>query len=74
MVKIANLMEDTYVTITDHDGQVVAQMGPVTGSALWDCCGANGDRVPTGVYNIYLSQGTQPLTTGQPQLTILVIK
>jgi len=74
MVKIANLMEDSYVTITDHAGQVVAQMGPVTGSALWDCCGANGDRVPTGVYNIYLSQGTQPLTTGQPQLTILVIK
>lgn len=74
MVKISKLMENSYVTITDRAGQVVAQMGPVTGSALWDCCGDDGDRLPTGVYNIYVAQGSQPLTTGKPQLTILVIK
>ena len=74
MVKIAKLMENTFVTITDRTGQVVAQMGPVTGSTLWDCCDVDGDRVPTGVYNIYVAQGAQPLTTGKPQLTILVIK
>ena len=74
MVKIAKLMDNTYVTITDRAGQVVAQMGPVMGSALWDCCGADGDRLPTGVYNIYVSQGAQPSTTGMPQMTILVIK
>lgn len=74
MVKIANLMENTYVTITDRAGQVVAQMGPVTGSTLWDCCGADGDRVPTGVYNIYVAQGVHPSTSGLPQTTVLVIK
>lgn len=74
MVKIAKLMENSYVTITDREGQVVAQMGPVMGGALWDCCGADGDRVPTGVYNIYVAQGAQPTTTGTPRMTILVIK
>ena len=74
MIKIANLMTDTYVTITDKDGNVIAQMGSVMGSALWDGCGANGDRVPTGIYNIYAAQGSQPSTTGTPKATVLVIK
>ena len=74
LVKIANLMKDSYVTITDRAGQVVAQMGPVQGSALWNGCGADGDRVATGVYNIYVAQGGQPSTVGAPRLTILVIK
>ena len=74
MVKIAKLMDNTYVTITDRAGQVVAQMGPVMGSALWDCSGTDGNRVPTGVYNIYVAQGGQPSTTGTPQATIMVIK
>ena len=74
MVKIAKLMENSYVTITDRNGQVVAQMGPVMGSALWDCSGPDGERVPTGVYNIYAAQGGQPSTTGTPQATIMVIR
>ncbi len=74
MVKIVKLMENSYVTITDHTGQVVAQMGPVMGSAFWDCCGTDGNRVPTGVYNIYAAQGGQPSTTGTPQATIMVIR
>ncbi|MBR4829587.1 MAG: hypothetical protein IKZ92_07290 [Muribaculaceae bacterium] len=74
MVKIANLMADTYVTITDHNGQVVAQLGPVMGGALWDGSGADGSRVDTGLYNIYVSQGGQPVTTGAPQATIMIIK
>lgn len=74
MIKIANLMDKTYVIVTDHDGNVVMQMGPVMGSALWDGCGLDGERVPTGVYNIYLGQGAQPATTGTPQATIMIIK
>lgn len=73
-VKIAGLMEDTYVTITDRDGNVVAQMGPAHGSALWDASDANGERVATGVYNIYVAQGAQPSITGEPQTTIMVIR
>ena len=73
-VKIAGLMENTFVTITDRDGNVVAQMGPVHGSALWDASDANGERVATGVYNVYVAQGGQPAISGEPQTTIMVIR
>ena len=74
MIKIANLMDNSYVTITDHDGNVVAQMGPVTGCAFWDASNASGERVPTGTYKIYAAQGGQPATTGEPRATVMVIK
>jgi hypothetical protein len=73
-VKIAGLMENTYITITDREGHIVTQMGPVTGSALWDCSATNGERVATGTYNIYAAQGAAPATTGTPQATIRIIR
>ena len=74
MIKIAGLMEDSYVTITDRDGNTVAQMGPVSGCAFWDGSAANGERVKTGIYNIYAAQGAQPATTGTPLNTVMIIK
>ena len=74
MIKITNLMENSYVTVTDHDGNTVAQFGPVMGSALWDGSGADGERLPTGVYNIYAAKGAQPATTGTPHATLMIIK
>ena len=74
MIKITNLMDNSYVTVTDRNGTVVAQFGPVLGSAFWDGSGANGERVPTGVYNIYAAQGGQPATTGTPHATVKIIK
>ena len=74
LIKIANLMENSYVTITDRDGNIVKQMGPVMGSALWDGSGADGERVATGIYNIYAGQGSQPATTGTPQATVMIIR
>ena len=73
-VKIAGLMENTYITITDREGHVVVQLGPVTGSALWDGSADDGERVPTGTYNIYAAQGGAPDTTGAPNVTIRIIK
>lgn len=74
MIKIDNLMEDTYVIVTNGNGQTVAQMGPVMGRALWDGCGDDGDRVPMGLYNIYVSQGHQPVVVGTPRATVLILK
>ena len=74
MIKIGNLMENTFVTITDRNNNVIAQFGPVMGSVFWDGCGADGDRVPTDVYNIYAAQGAQPATTGTPQATVMIVK
>lgn len=74
MIKIANLMDNSYVTITDHDGNIVAQMGPVMGCAFWDGSDASGNRVPTGTYNIFAAQGGQPATAGTPHATVMIIK
>ena len=74
LIKIANLMENSYVTITDRDGNVVTQMGPVMGSALWDGSGPDGERVATGIYNIYAAQGGQPVVNGSPLTTIMIIR
>ncbi len=74
MVKIAGLMENSYVTVTDREGNIVAQMGPVMGAAFWDASNANGERVPTGIYNIYAAQGAQPAITGTPHATVMIIK
>ena len=74
LIKIANLMENTYVTITNRAGQVVKQFGPVMGCAYWDGSGANGERVATGTYKIYAAQGAQPATTGTPLTTVMVIR
>ncbi len=74
MIKIANLMEDTYVTVTDGEGHVMAQMGPVSGRLLWDGSGTDGERLPMGLYNIFVAQGGQPVTTGAPNATVLIIK
>ena len=74
MIKIAGLMDNTYVTITDKNGQIVAQLGPVMGSALWDGYGADDERLPTGIYNVYAAQGGYPDPTGTPQTTIMIIK
>ena len=67
-------MENSYVTITDREGSIVAQMGPVMGSALWDASYSNGERVATGVYNVYAAQGAYPAITGEPKTTIMVIR
>ena len=74
MVKIANLMENSFVTITDRDGHIVKQLGPVMGSAMWDASGENGERVATGIYNIYAAQGALPAATGTPHATVMIIK
>ncbi len=74
MIKIAKLMENSYVSIVDKNGTIVKQIGPATGLAMWDGCGDNGERVPTGIYGIYAAQGSQPTITGQPMKTVMIIK
>lgn len=73
-IEINELMSDSYVTITDRNHNIVAQLGPVSGQALWDGIGTDGNFVPTGMYNVYAAQGTYPDTTGAPMATVLIIK
>jgi hypothetical protein len=74
LVKIAGLMENTYITIADSDGRIVAQMGPVMGTTLWDTCGPDRLPVPEGLYRIYAAQGSSPAASGTPLMTLLVIR
>lgn len=73
MVKISGLMQATYVTITDVDGNVVKTMGPVDGYALWDMCGDNDEKVDTGTYRVYVSQNAGELPA-QPVTTVNIVK
>lgn len=76
LIKIAGLMENTYITITDREGNTVAQLGPVMGSALWDACNESGERLPTGRYNIHVAQGAYPVVTDTdvPATTVMIIR
>ncbi len=51
-VTITGLTEGAEVRITTMAGQAVAQGYATGGSYVWNCCGTNGERVPTGVYLI----------------------
>ena len=62
------------IIFIDREGNVVVQFGPVTGKALWDTSGADGERVATGIYHIYAAQGEQPAITGTPRNTVMIIK
>lgn len=73
MITINGLMSNSNVVITDGDGNVVKTMVSDGGIAIWDVCTENGERVSTGIYNVYASQGDTS-TTGEPLTQIAVIK
>ncbi|MBQ9216935.1 MAG: hypothetical protein IJ160_01970 [Muribaculaceae bacterium] len=61
------------VRITDRDGNIVRQFTATTGQVAWDACDETGERVPTGVYNIYAALTADQLP-GTPQVRVKVIK
>ena len=72
-VTIKNLMENSNVLITDIDGNIVARLTSRGGTALWDGCDSNGNRLETGIYKVFASQGT-PSTSGTPVTRIAIVK
>lgn len=73
IITIKGLMANSNVVITDGDGNVVKTMVSDGGIALWDACYDNGERVNTGIYKVYASQGNTD-TTGEPLAQIAIIK
>lgn len=61
------------VRITDRDGNIVREFTATSNLVNWDTCDDTGERVPTGVYNIYagLTADQLPAT---PQVRVKVIK
>lgn len=57
-VRIDNVTDGSLVKITDSQGGIVKELGPVSGGAVeWDVTGMNNNRVSTGVYYILVSPG-----------------
>ena len=72
-VAIKRLIPGSYVKITDAAGNVVCETTDVAGTATWDACNSNGERVPTGTYYVYAAT-TQNVPMDKPVGRILVIK
>ena len=73
MIAINGLMANSNVVITDIDGNIVKTLISDGGIALWDGCDANGNRVETGVYKVYASQGVTS-TEDEPLIKLSIIK
>lgn len=57
-VTIDGLEEDCIVKIVDSAGNIVRELGPASGgTVLWDVCGMDLNRVPSGVYFVIVSSG-----------------
>jgi hypothetical protein len=62
-ITITGLMEDSLVKIADTAGNVFHQGRSEGGMFVWDGCNAAGDRVKSGVYFVYASQGSDSSTS-----------
>lgn len=52
-VVISGLIEDTWIKITDMNGNLVHETKSLGGQAIWDGKNLKGDRVMTGVYLVF---------------------
>ena len=72
-ITIKGLMDNSFVTVTDINGNVVYTTRSTGGIVLWDGCETNGNRVKSGVYNVYASQ-EENATLSTPVTKIVVVK
>ena len=73
LITIKGLMANSNVVIADIDGNVVRTLASDGGIALWDGCDINGNRVSTGQYKVYASQGDTSID-GEPLAKISIIR
>lgn len=57
-ITVDGLMNNSLVKIADSAGNVFAQGRSDGGRFIWDGCNPAGERVKTGVYYVYASQGS----------------
>ena len=71
-VRIDNLADGSLVKITDAQGGIVKELGPVQGGSVeWDVSGYNNRRVSTGVYYIMVSPGSNGGSTQIQKILVL---
>ena len=72
-VAIKRLIPGSFVKITDAAGNVLHETTDVAGTATWDACDSNGNRVATGAYYVYAAT-TENVPMDKPVAKIMVIK
>ena len=72
-ITIKGLMDNSFVTVTDINGNVVYTTRSAGGIVLWDGCDSSGNRIKTGVYKVYASQ-EENAPTASPVTKIMVVK
>lgn len=73
MVTITGLMDNSNVVIKDAKGNVVKQITSKGGYVIWDCCNAEGERLPTGSYGVYAAQEGAEMPA-EPYTKVMLIK
>ncbi len=66
-------MNNSLVKIADAAGNVFAQGRSDGGRFVWDGCNPAGERVKTGVYYVYASQGSAEGSSNGCVTKILVV-
>lgn len=69
-IKIAGLMEQAIVKITDTSGYLVYETTSTSGTVTWNTTNFSGNKVPSGVYIIFISSADGLETTSR-KLTII---
>ena len=72
-ITIKGLMENSLVKIADAAGNVFYTTQSEGGMVTWDGCNANGQRVKTGVYYVFASQGQEGEEKAGAVTKILVV-
>lgn len=63
-ITVTGLMDDSLVKIADAAGNVFFQGRSEGGMITWDGCNSAGERVKTGVYYVFASQGGEGGSSG----------
>jgi hypothetical protein len=72
-ITIAGLMDNTLVTITDAAGNLVHKGTSEGGILTWDGCDLSGERVKTGVYFVFASNGTSTSSSNASCVTKIMV-
>lgn len=72
-ITVDGLMNNSLVKIADAAGNVFAQGRSDGGRFIWDGCNPAGERVKTGVYYVYASQGSAEGSSSGCVTKILVV-
>lgn len=73
VLTIAGLTDNALVKIADSAGNVIKQIKSSGGTATWDCCDSDGNRVASGVYYV-LASNSGDGSSGSIVSKFLVVK